>query len=64
MLVILNGLARLAQGGVGVAEIAEVLTFRALIADLTADDQCLLVILNGLARLAQGGVGVAEIAER
>ena len=52
-----------AEVGVGVAEVAQVLSLSASVADLAGDDQCLLVELDGLAGVAEGGVGEAEIAQ-
>ena len=63
LLVELNGLARIAQIGVGKAEIAEGVAFPAPVADLAGNGQRLLVELNGVVRVAQSGTDKAEITE-
>ena len=55
--------ARLAEVGVGDAEVAQGAALAASVADLAGDDRRLFVELNGLARLAEVGVGDAEVAQ-
>ena len=56
-------LLRLAQGGVGEAQVAEGAPLAEAIADLARDRQPLLVEADRLLHLAQGGVGEAQAAE-
>ncbi len=64
MFVKLDGLARLAQVQVGIAQIAERIAFASSVADFAGDGNALFVKLDGLARLTQSGVGQTQIAER
>ena len=63
MLVKLDGLARVAQFGVGDAEVAQGIAFATPVADLARDRQGLLVKLDGLARVAQRVMGEAEVTQ-
>ena len=64
LLVELDGAARLAQGRVGIAQVAQRAAFPMPVADLASDGKCLLVELDGAARLAQIRVGIAQVAQR
>ena len=63
MLVKADGLLRLAQVGVGDAQVAEVGPLAPPVADLAGDHQRLLVKPDGPLGLAQVGVGDAQVAE-
>ena len=63
LLVELDGLARLAQGGVGNAQVAERGAFAAAVADLAGDRPAPARSTRWPCGLAQGGVGNAQVAE-
>ena len=58
-----DGLLRLAQVGVGDAQVAQGAALAEPVLDVTGDDQRLLVVADGLLRLAQVGVGEAQVAQ-
>ena len=58
LLVVLNGLARIAQSIVGIAQIPQRDALAPPVANLAGDGQILLVALDGLARIAQSMVGI------
>jgi len=64
LLVVLDGLSRVAQGSVSVAKVAQRSAFTSSIADLACNDEALLVVLDGLSRVTQGSVSVAKVAQR
>ena len=64
LLVVLDGLAGVAQIRVGHAQVAQHGAFAPSVPDLASDGQCLLVVLDGLAGVAQVGVGAAQVAQR
>ena len=63
LLVVFDGLACLAQVGVGISQVAQVVSFAPPVPDLAADRQGLFVVFDGFARLAQVGVGVPQVAQ-
>ena len=63
LLVELDGAFRFAQILIGVAEIAEGISFAPSIADLACDLERLLMEFDGAFRFAEISIGVAEIAE-
>jgi hypothetical protein len=58
-----DGFAGVAQGGIGIPQIAEGISFAAAVADLTVNCQRLFMEFDGFAGVAQGGIGKPQIAE-
>ena len=58
-----DGLLYLAEVGVGVSQVAQVIAFAAPVADFLGNGECLLVKVDGLVYLAEVGVGESQIAQ-
>jgi hypothetical protein len=63
LLVVLNGLASLAELSISNPKVAQSSGFAASIANLTRDDQGLLVTIHGLADLTEVSVAVSQVIE-
>jgi hypothetical protein len=58
-----DGFAGVAQGEVGIPQIAEGIAFAAAVADFPRNRQRLFIEFDGFAGVAQGGIGKPQIAE-
>ena len=59
----LDGLAGLAQGGAGIAQVAQSVSFAPPVADLSVDGQGLLVELDSLVELAQLIMSIPQVVQ-
>jgi len=62
-MVVLDGFARSANVGVGIAQVTQVIPFGPPVPYLLGDGQGLLIVFDGFARLAQVFAGIAQVAQ-